>query len=69
MPKTTDLTVTINSKIDVDYKTAKTCLLLIEAFMNNHPEVDLIVTRKENGEKEYRFLNKETDGDNTCEQE
>ena len=28
-----------------------------------------IVLTKENGEKEYRFLNKETDGDNTCEQE
>ena len=58
-----ELTVTINAKLDVDHKTAETCLRLVEAFVNaNH--VELVCNRQENGEVafEYMFLGGAEDG-------
>ena len=49
------LTVTINAKLDVDRKTAETCLRLVEAFVNANP-VDLICHRRENGELSYEYM-------------
>ena len=49
-----ELTVTINAKLDVDRKTAETCLRLVEAFVNANP-VDLICNSQENGELEFEF--------------
>jgi hypothetical protein len=50
----TALTVTINAKLDVDRKTAETCLRLVEAYVNAN-DVRIICHRKENGEEEYSF--------------
>lgn len=50
----TTLTVTINAKLDVDRKTAETCLRLVEAYVNANG-VRIICNRKENGEEEYSF--------------
>lgn len=64
MSKATELTVIINAKLDVDKKTAETCLALIEAFMNNHPDVEIMCTQLETGEREYRFYNKLSEEEN-----
>jgi hypothetical protein len=50
-----ELTVTINAKLDVDRKTAETCLRLVEAFVNANP-VDLICHKRENGELEFEYM-------------
>ena len=50
----TKLTVTINAKLDVDRKTAETCLRLVEAYVNAN-DVQIICNRKDNGEEEYSF--------------
>ena len=49
-----ELTVTINAKLDVDRKTAETCLRLVEAFVNANP-VDLLCHKKETGELEFEY--------------
>ena len=58
-----ELTVTINAKLDVDRKTAETCLRLVEAFVNANP-VDLMCHKRENGELvfEYAFRRGAEDG-------
>ena len=50
-----ELTVTINAKLDVDRKTAETCLRLVEAFVNAN-SVDLICHKQENGEREFKYV-------------
>ena len=50
-----ELTVTINAKLDVDRKTAETCLRLVEAFVNANP-VDLICHKQENGELAFEYM-------------
>ena len=49
-----ELTVTINAKLDVDRKTAETCLRLVEAYVNANG-VDLICTVEENGEYSFKY--------------
>lgn len=49
------LTVTINAKLDVDRKTAETCLRLVEAYVNAN-SVMVEVHRKEDGEYEFCFV-------------
>lgn len=51
----TQLTVTVNAKIDVDPKTAETCLRLVEAYVNANPVI-IEGGRKGNGEYEFRFI-------------
>ena len=50
-----ELTVTINARLDVDHKTAETCLRLVEAFVNANP-VDIVCHRKETGEMEFEYV-------------
>ena len=57
MAKTSELTVTINAKLDVDRKTAETCLRLVEAFVNANP-VDLVCHQHEDGELEFQYVNR-----------
>ena len=52
--KVTELTVTINAKLDVDRRTAETCLRLVEAYVNANP-VLIAVDREPNGEVHYRY--------------
>lgn len=51
----TQLTVTINAMLDVDRKTAETCLRLVEAFVNANP-VDLICTKQEDGKLGFEYV-------------
>ena len=52
--KVHELTVTINAKLDVDRRTAETCLRLVEAYVNaNH--VLIVVDREPNGEVHYHY--------------
>ena len=53
--KTSELTVTINAKLDVDRKTAETCLRLVEAYVNANP-VELVCHKQENGELEFEYF-------------
>lgn len=53
----TELTVTVNARLDVDRKTAETCLRLVEAYVNANP-VQVEVERKQSGELEFYFTDK-----------
>lgn len=55
--RASELTVTINAKLDVDRKTAETCLRLVEAYVNANP-VHLMCNRNENGETEFWYANR-----------
>ncbi len=52
-----ELTVAINAKLDVDRKTAETCLLLVETFVNANG-VDVVCHRKDNGELNFEYAYK-----------
>lgn len=52
--KAHELTVTINAKLDVDIKTAETCLRLVEAYVNANPVV-IVADREPNGEVHYHY--------------
>lgn len=55
MPKNaSELTVTINAKLDVDRQTAETCLRLVEAYVNANG-LNIICTHKENGELSFKY--------------
>ena len=60
MKKNSELTVTINAKLDVDRKTAETCLRLVEAYVNANG-VNIICTQQESGELSFAY--EEKDGD------
>lgn len=49
-----ELTVTINAKLDVDRKTAETCLRSVEAYVNAN-RVEVICEQQPNGEFEFRY--------------
>lgn len=49
-----ELTVTINAKLDVDKKTAETCLRLVEAYVNANG-LDILCTKEENGEMSLAY--------------
>ena len=51
---TSELTVTINAKLDVDKKTAETCLRLVEAYVNANG-VRLMCSHEENGEVSLKY--------------
>ena len=53
--KASELTVTINAKLDVDQKTAETCLRLVEAFVNAHSQVRVMCDCQENGELRFYY--------------
>ncbi len=53
-----ELTVTINAKLDVDRKTAETCLRLVEAYVNANP-VTVECERLNTGELEFRYVDRE----------
>ena len=60
----TQLTVTVNAKLDVDAKTAETCLRLVEAFVNAHEEVCVMCEHQDNGEIHFYFDYGEEGADN-----
>lgn len=54
MGKLSDVTVEVKAKLEVDRRTAETCLRLVEVFCNENG-VHIIGHRMENGEHEYSF--------------
>lgn len=42
-------------KLDVDENTAEACLRIVESYVNNHSNVEIIGERLKNGLKTYRF--------------
>lgn len=44
------ITIDVEPRIYVSEKTAETCLRLLEAFMNTHPDKRIIANRADNGE-------------------
>ena len=64
--KVSELTVTINAKLDVDRKTAETCLRLVEAYVNANG-VRINCTHYENGEVSFVFDEPSADAERTCE--
>lgn len=49
-----ELTVTINAKLDVDRKTAETCLRLVEAYVNAN-NVFIMCNKSPNGEVSFWY--------------
>lgn len=54
MANASDFTVKVKAKLEVDRKTAETCLRLVETFCNTNG-VTIIPNRKMDGEYEYRL--------------
>lgn len=53
-----EITIEVNANLNVTDKTAQTCLLLLEAYMNAHPEMDLIGHFDERGCVSYELKKK-----------
>ena len=53
----TEITVNVNAKLDVDRKTAETCLRLVEAYVNAN-NVYIMCRTEPNGEVSYWYEEK-----------
>ena len=53
-----EITIEVNATMNVSEKTAATCLLLLETYMNAHPEMDLIGHFDERGCVSYELKKK-----------
>ena len=53
-----EITIEVNATMNVSEKTATMCLLLLETYMNAHPEMDLIGHFDERGCVSYELKNK-----------
>ena len=54
MAKLTDITIDVKANLNVDRRTAETCLRLVEIFCNDN-SMRIIGHRLETGETEYSF--------------
>lgn len=52
------ITIEVDANLNVSEKTAQTCLLLLEAYQNAHPEMDLIGHFDERGCVSYELQKK-----------
>lgn len=55
-----EITIEVNAALNVSEKTATMCLLLLETYMNAHPEMELIGHFDERGCVSYELLKKES---------
>lgn len=55
MAKAAEITVDINCNLQVDGKTALTCLHLVQIYLNNNSDVKLSQKKLENGEVELFY--------------
>lgn len=55
MAKATEITVDVNCNLQVDGKTALTCLHLVQIYLNHNSGVKLSQKRLENGEVELFY--------------
>lgn len=53
-----EITIEVNATMNVSEKTAIVCLLLLESYMNAHPEMDLIGNYDERGCVSYELKKK-----------
>jgi len=53
-----EITIEVNAALNVSEKTANICLRLLEAYMNAHPEMDLIGHFDEQGCVSYELQKK-----------
>lgn len=53
-----EITIEVNATLNVSEKTATMCLLLLETYMNAHPEMDLIGHFDERGCLSYELKKK-----------
>jgi hypothetical protein len=51
----TSITVNVHAKLEVDQKTAETCLRLVEAYVNSTP-YNIEAEPDENGELRLKFV-------------
>jgi predicted aconitase len=51
----TSITVNVSTKLEVDQRTAETCLRLVEAYINRHRNIGIACEPYENGEYRLRF--------------
>lgn len=49
------VTIEVEPRIYVSEKTAETCLKLIEAFINTHPDKQILAHRADNGEVTFEI--------------
>lgn len=61
MAKISDMTVEVKAKLEVDRRTAETCLRLVEIFCNDNG-VCIMCSHGMNGEVEYEFAHKSPPG-------
>ena len=53
-----EITIEVNAALNVSEKTATICLLLLETYMNAHPEIELIGHFDEQGCVSYELQKK-----------
>ena len=53
-----EITIEVNAALNVSEKTATMCLLLLETYMNAHPELDLVGQRQNDGTIKLNFKRK-----------
>lgn len=51
----TELKVKVSCDLTVDEETAKTCLQLVQLYLNGRADIQLVQTKLENGEVELNY--------------
>lgn len=62
MSKIEQLTVEVGCRLAVSDSTAIVCMKLLEEYINQHPEKDIVGTRQDNGTITLEIVNKHEDG-------
>lgn len=51
----TTIDIKVNCKIDVDRRTAETCLKLVEAYLNSNRNIHIYIGTRKDGTRELSF--------------
>lgn len=53
-----EITVPVAVKMEIDESTAEACLKIVELYVNQHPNLDIIARTNKNGTVNYQYENK-----------
>lgn len=54
----TTIDIKVDCKIDVDRRTAETCLKLVEAYLNSNRNIHIYIGTRKDGTKDMSFIDR-----------
>lgn len=54
--KASEITIDVNAKLEVSKSTAEACLKLVEIYINNNSNIEVQVTKNQDGTNSFYFV-------------